>query len=160
MKTIFARRNRTSEDEKNFFCSSPTFAGENRTSEGVKNILLALYRYFQRRTRHLRTKRLFFCSSPIFSRKSTNCRLARGKNWPLISTDFDTQTEKGCPSLLSLAHENALPSHGNAVFDELNESSYTPIFQTIINSTKCINFIATNMAMANFGKKSLKPKFP
>ena len=42
----------------------------------------------------------FFCSSPIFSRKKANCRLARGKIWPIILADFDAQIEKGGPSLL------------------------------------------------------------
>ena len=33
----------------------------------------------------------------IFSRENANCRLARGKIWPMVLDDFGTQIEKGCP---------------------------------------------------------------
>ena len=37
---------------------------------------------------------LIFCSSQIFSRENANCRLARGKIWPIILVDFGSQIEK------------------------------------------------------------------
>ena len=43
---------------------------------------------------------------PYLGAKNTDCRLASGKIWPLISVDFGTPTEKGCPSLI-LANLNA-----------------------------------------------------
>ena len=104
----FSGENRTSEDVKtSFLCSSLTFSGENRTSEDL--FFLLFTNIFRKNRTSEDVQNFFLLFSGIF-RGNTDCRLARGKIWPLILADFGTRTEKDCPflSLDKLANSNLI----------------------------------------------------